>query len=188
MRKLSFEESLRKYEVDEEIINKIMSVPYDKDENRRQNQANFMCAVLKKSEELLDNDVLIKVRSESPCAITGKTLENSKKFAKDNADKSLAEKIELLHMVSLATPQFTDEKYFEVVICNRMDVCPCPCLRGCKPKDDVMPLSYCYCCAGNIRFHYQKVLGAKIRIVKMVSTITSSNGTKPCIAVFEIVK
>jgi len=184
MGKLSFEESLRKYKVDEEIIRSIIDVPYEKDENRRQEAANFEYAALKKCDELLDFDILCKVRCERSCSTTGSVLLQSKQFAKDNSSKSLEEKIALLQHIP--KPVFIDQYRLEGLICGKFDVCPCTCLRGCTPKEDVMPLSYCLCCAGFLKFHYEKSLGIKLRIEKMVSSILNSKGTQPCVAIYEI--
>jgi hypothetical protein len=34
-----------------------------------------------------------------------------------------------------------------------------------------MPVSYCLCCGGHFKFHYQKALGLKLRVKEVVTSI-----------------
>ena len=65
--------------------------------------------------------------------------------------------------------------------------CPCWNFNGCTPKNSEMPLSYCLCCAGHFRFHYEKALNVKLRVKKVVSSILNSRGKEPCVFLYEIV-
>ena len=50
-----------------------------------------------------------------------------------------------------------------------------------------MPINYCLCCAGHFRFHYQKALGIKLRVKKIVSSAFDSN-PQYCSFIFEIIE
>jgi len=51
----------------------------------------------------------------------------------------------------------------------------------------VMPLTYCFCCAGHCRQHLQKLLDIELRTKEIVSSPINSGGKKPCEFIFEIV-
>jgi len=50
-----------------------------------------------------------------------------------------------------------------------------------------VPLTYCGCCGGHIRYHFQNFLGAELRLVENVSSPISSNGEKCCEFRYEII-
>lgn len=52
----------------------------------------------------------------------------------------------------------------------------------------VMPLVYCYCCAGSCRRHLQLQLGVQLRTKEIISSPINSGGEKPCAFTFEIVE
>lgn len=190
---MSFEKHLRKLKIDEKKINEIMNVDYLKNEkDPGQDTANFMAAVMNKCEELLDYDTISEIMLDRACCKTGLRLNNSRNFAKENCDKTMEEKLRLLGNVAyMGKPFLNDKGDIETVAVgsNASSKMSCPCwhLNAAKPVDDPMPLSYCKCCAGHFRFHYQKALGRKIRLKEVVSSILNSDGKKPCIFIYEII-
>jgi len=58
------------------------------------------------------------------------------------------------------------------------DACPCPVFQGQEPKGPVF-LTYCYCCAGHFRFHYQIALDWKLVTRAVVSSALASLGAEP---------
>jgi len=54
--------------------------------------------------------------------------------------------------------------------------------------NSVMPLSYCYCCAGSCRRYYHSKYGIELKTKEIVSSPINSKGEKPCSFVFEIVQ
>lgn len=53
--------------------------------------------------------------------------------------------------------------------------------------DYVMPLSYCYCCAGSVHRHLQLQLSVELKTKEIISSPINSRGEKPCGIIFEIV-
>jgi len=189
---MAFDVHLRNAGVDEAIIAQIMSVEYCRDEgNAKQNEANFMAAALRKSEELLDDDMLSEVMFDRACCKTGYRLANSRAFAKEHKDKPLEEKLALLHDVkNMGHPFLNADGDIESVAVFWRGVqgvkCPCWQINGNQPVDGPMPLAYCRCCAGHFRFHYQKALGLKLRLKQVKSSLLNSEGKEPCVFVYEI--
>jgi hypothetical protein len=58
---------------------------------------------------------------------------------------------------------------------------------GVELKEPVS-ITYCYCCAGHFRHHYQNALGIKLKTKKVISSVLNSLGKKPCQFVYEIDK
>jgi hypothetical protein len=122
--------------------------------------------------------------SEMSCCTDGEMLEKSIIFAETHKDKSFAERMKLLEHIS--QPWFIDDNHIGSYITGEHEtVCSCWVLEGRKPQNGTMPTSYCLCCAGFLKFHYEKTLGIKLRTDKMTSTLLQ--GDKRCSVIFEIV-
>lgn len=189
---MEFEDYLRKQEIDEKIIEEIMGVNYPKDKNNlKQNYANFMAAAIRKCDELLEPDVISEIMYNRACCKTGAKLKNSRRFAKENKDKTIEEKLKLLGNERYMGKPFLNKNGDIQTIavgnynCDNL-VCPCLHFGGAKPQNGLMPLSYCKCCGGHFRFHYQKALGEKLILKEVVSSILNSEGKEPCVFIYEI--
>ena len=185
---MTFLEALRKARVDETIIEEIMNVEYPHDAaNPKQDNANFMATAMVKCEELLEFDRIAEVMFHRACCKSGYRLENAKGLAKEHGDKPLAEKVELLGQLQyMGKPRLTGDGDIETVGVGNMDRCPCWNFAGCTPANGPMPLTYCLCCAGHFRFHYEKALGVKLKAKPVVSSILNSGCKEPCVFVYEI--
>lgn len=190
---MGFEKHLRKLNIDEMVIEKIMNVDYPKDkDNSKQDLANFMAAAMLKCEELLDYDTISKVMYDRACCKSGFRLKNSRIFAKEHNNKTLEEKLNLLGNVKyMGKPYLNMNGDIETIAVGSYNsnnmTCPCWHFKGAEPVSGPMPLSYCKCCAGHFRFHYQKALGEKLRLKEVVSSILNSNGKSPCVFIYEII-
>ena len=60
--------------------------------------------------------------------------------------------------------------------------------EGSSHDGSVMPLLYCFCCAGGFRRHLQLQLGVELKTKEIVSSPINSKGEKPCEFIFDIVK
>jgi hypothetical protein len=191
---MDFDKHLRKQGIEESIIEKIMGVDYQiNKENPKQNTADFMEVALHKCEELLSYDTISEIMFDRACCKTGIRLNNSKAFAKEHANKTIEEKLKLLCDVpNMGKPCLNSDGDIETVAVGSFEsngmVCPCWQLGGATPVNGPMPLSYCKCCAGHFRFHYQKALNEKLRLKEVLSSILNSNGRLPCVFVYEIKK
>ena len=173
----TFDQNLKKAGVSDEIIADVINVTYSKSKNEKQNNADFYAAALNKCDELLEYDTLAEAMFDRACCKGGYRLSNAKKLAKESKDKTLAEKLELLGQLKyMGHPQLTEEGDIFTGYCagsGTPDKLKCSCwqLSGCVPKESKMPLSYCLCCAGHFRYHYQIALGLKLRVKKVVTSV-----------------
>ena len=142
---------------------------------------------------MLNFDVLAEVMFHRACCKSGFRLENSKKIAKEFIGKTLKEKLEALGQQKwMGHPHLTENGEIYTEHCagsGSSDNIKCSCWRfdGCVPQKGKMPINYCLCCAGHFRFHYQKALGIKLRVKKIVSSAFDSN-PQYCSFIFEIIE
>lgn len=54
-------------------------------------------------------------------------------------------------------------------------------------KPTTVSLTYCGCCSGHVKYHFENLLGVKLRLIETVSSPINSNGEKQCEHLFEIV-
>jgi hypothetical protein len=62
--------------------------------------------------------------------------------------------------------------------------CACPNFNKLKDIPTVSS-TYCLCCAGHFRYHYQNMLGVKLKTKEIVSSPLDSDGNNPCAFIFE---
>jgi len=63
--------------------------------------------------------------------------------------------------------------------------CVCPVIGELAEPADVS-LTYCGCCSGHAKYHFEHQLGIKLRLKETVSSPLSSNGEKYCEHLFTI--
>lgn len=173
---------LLKNGVNPDFIQAIMDIPYKKDNNPKQDFANYAYEALKRCEEVLDFDTLNKVMSEQSCCRTGKLDKISCDFGKEHTDKPLIEKIELLTHISKPIT-LGDGRYLVYITGEHENNCSCSQVKNCQPVDGKMPMSYCSCCAGFGIYHYKLSLGLELKKEEMVSSIL--NGDDRCCVILK---
>lgn len=160
--------------------------------------------VIERMENTLDSDTLHQILDTNACTGGKESLKRSEKTGKEISDKTLSEKIAHVNNIS------SDSEKILLNADNTLSVkwsfdnngkykCACSAavktgvmvselaLENNNAGDCVMPLSYCYCCAGSGRRHLQLQLGVELKTKEVVSTPINSKGEKPCEFVFEIV-
>jgi hypothetical protein len=187
-----FVKSLKKRGVGGEIIEQILSVPYPKDDDPPQDNANFYAAAMRRCVELLGFEKTAEVMYERACCKSGYRLANAKQLFKEHGDKPVQERLALLGTLQyMGKPRLNADGDIETVAVGREGAfgmrCPCWHFKGRLPEGG-MPLSYCLCCAGHFRFHYESALGVRLRAKRVVSSMLNSGGEKPCAFVFEIIR
>lgn len=191
---MSFADHLRNAGIDEEIVEQIMSVSYTRDEsNPEQDCVNYHAAAMQKCEELLDFGTISDIMFGRSCCKSGFRLKNARQLAREHGDKTLEEKLVLLgELRYMGKPRLNSDGDIESTAVGSYEhsggmTCPCWYFNGHVPDEGPMPLTYCLCCAGHFRFHYQKALGVKLRVKRVVSSIINSGGELPCVFVYEII-
>ncbi len=189
---MAFIDHLRKANVDEQTIQAIFG-PDASAEPREgtQEYVDYMAGVLRKCDELLDHEIFSAAMFDRACCKSGYRLNNAKQMAKEHGDKSLDEKLKILgELKYMGKPFLNEEGDIETVAVGGHGFtgmyCPCWRIKSLTPSDGPMPLNYCACCGGHFMFHYQKALGIKLRLKKIVSSTLNSGGSEPCVFQYKI--
>ena len=189
---MAFADHLKKCGVDEDTIARITGLGgAGEPREGTQEYVDYMARALIKCDELLDHDLLCSTMFDRACCKGGFRLNNAKQMAKEHGDKPLAEKLKLLgELKYMGKPFLNEDGDIETVAVGGygstgMD-CPCWRLKGLSPSGGPMPQSYCACCGGHFMFHYQKALGLKLRLKKVVSSKLNSMGAAPCVFRYQI--
>lgn len=164
-----FNETLVKYGIDPAIIDEInegfegiaSSAP-------KSVRAAYFSRATRIMDEKAPPDTTQAIYDANACCKSGARLKASKQFAKDNQALSLAEKLAKIPEVpNMGKPELNADGSITVrAVSFWYDDkfnCACPNFNGVK-QDEPISKTYCYCCGGHFRFHYEKMLGAKLRV------------------------
>ncbi len=160
--------------------------------------------VIERMEKTLDSDTLQQILDSHACSGGKEFIDRCKKIGKEIAGKTLSERIAHVNNTSSGSEKITLNADNTLSVKWSFDnngkyrcVCPAAVKKGVRVSElalennnavnCVMPLSYCYCCAGSGRRHMQLQLGIELKTKKVVSTPINSRGEKPCEFIFEIV-
>lgn len=181
---MEFLETLKALGVSEEVVTLVSEAPYPKSKDEKQDYANRIAAVLSECKKHIDPEILSEAMQARACCKSGFRLKNSRAIAKTGAP--LEERLTMLSEAKYMGKAHITEAgtlYLEGVGRPGGEKYDCPCWRlsGRTPIDGSMPAEYCMCCAGHFRFHYEKALGRKLRLLRVVSSILESGGKKPCV-------
>jgi len=154
----------------------------------RERRAAFFADVIARMDATLDLETRRDIRDACACSKGGWRLKAVQKLARDHADRSLEDRLTALRKITyMGKPLLNADG---TITCGVGDeggfTCPCPVFYGLDVQEPVS-LTYCYCCAGHFRFHYQIALDRKLVTRAVVSSALASLGEKPCRFVFEIV-
>ncbi len=185
-----FKESLLIFDIDQKIIDRIYN-GYEtlKSSSPKNEKAAFFCRAQKILDEKADRTQLIELMDFNACCKNGTRDKASKDFAKQYSSLPLSEKIKLISGVpNMGNPELIEKNMIKTgIYWKEGDLyrCPCPNFNGLKEVPQ-MPLSYCLCCAGHFRYHYQNMLRIKLLTHKIVSSPLNSLGKSPCEFIFRI--
>lgn len=149
-------------------------------------------------ETLLDPDTVYQILDASACGTSKKELNGIKRIAAD----SLQERIDAMAHVGDFHAGWNVRLSNDDTITAGWTIqekgayaCVCSAAVNKKQKvsdlahgDRVMPLTYCFCCAGHCRRHLEKLLGVGLKTKEVVSSPIHSGGQKPCAFIFEIMR
>jgi len=148
----------------------------------------FFTQAVQCMDEVLDVQVCRDIRDACACSKGGYRLKAVQKLAQEYEGRALAEKISALNQVThMGKPVLNPDGTITTGIGEKGGFeCPCPVFNGSGVQEPVS-LTYCYCCAGQFRFHYQVALGVKLATIAVLSSALNSLRSEPCRFVFEIV-
>jgi hypothetical protein len=184
-----FRNALQEVQVDEKSIAAIMA-GYEKisDKVKKQTRADFFIEAMKRMDNLLDNETCHAIRDACACSKCGYRLKAVQKLAHEYAGRSLEDKLQSLWQVnSMGKPVLNADGTITTGIGDQGGFeCPCPVFQGVNVKEPVSK-TYCYCCAGHFRYHYQIALGVKLKTLAVESSALASAREKPCRFTYAIV-
>ena len=160
------------------------------------NQPAEVLSLIGQMDDLLTEGQRLDVMQEQGCFKTGHGHAMNLAFARAHAGKSIEERIALLndavvnpHVPCRLNDDGTLSLYWEIGEAGNYQ-CVCACYKRLKkeqPGISDISKTYCGCCGGHIRHHYQNILGVQLRLKEVVSSPISSNGQKRCAFLFDIV-
>ena len=185
-----FKSALQEYQVGEDISAQIFE-GYENvsDKLKKEKRAAFFMQAIERMEALLDRELCHDVRDACACSKGGWRLKAMQKIAKECEGQSVEQKLQAIGQVTyMGNPVLNEDG---TITAGVGDVggfqCPCPVFSGVKLEQTVSK-TYCYCCAGHFRHHYQIALGKRLRTRDVVSSALESRGQEPCRFVFEILE
>ena len=153
-----------------------------------ENTPEAQVAFAAQMDRLLTKAQILGIMEEQGC----NKNEPSAAFMEKLNGKTVAERLEVLNAMDItesAHGRINDDGTLSVFWHfedNGKYFCVCPVIGELAEQADVS-LTYCGCCSGHVKFHFEHQLGVKLRLKETVSSPLSSNGAKYCEHLFEII-
>lgn len=146
-------------------------------------------AFVNQMDSLLSKEQILSIMEEQGCNKKEPTAEFMLKFR----DKPLEERMNIINAMSLYEQphcRINDDETLSIFWDNYVKdgkyQCVCPMMSELS-KSEAVSITFCGCCSGHVKFHFENFLGVKLRLVETVSSPISSNGEKYCEHRFEII-
>lgn len=190
-----FKEILGEFKVSQEIIDE-MYVGFDGivSKTNKKIKSAFFCQALNVMNEKLPPEQVQEIIEANACCKSGARERASKAFAKEYANLKLEEKLSIisqkpeLYMGQAHLDESGDIIVTGAGIHNGIKYeCVCPTISKVK-RDYAIPREYCYCCGGHFKYHYEIMLGVKLKLAEIVSSPHDTDGEMPCVFRYEILQ
>lgn len=165
--------------IDPAVIQRIMKDGEKiKQTDRNEKKAEWLFSAMKRMDKELGIEQRHKVRQECACCLGGKRHELCIRINKKSSDTTAAilaaneAKLVFGHSVKEIEKGTYEVSFFP----DDIDIKTCPCVKG---LGKAMPITYCYCCGGHVKYHLETVLGKRLS-VKVIETVLSTIGKKGC--------
>ena len=185
-----FKNALQEFQVDEDIVSQVFQ-GYESisDRSKKERRAAFFIQAIERMESLLDRQLCHDIRDACACSKGGWRLKAMQRIAKECEGQSVEQKLQAIGQVKyMGNPVLNEDG---TITAGVGDVggfqCPCP-VFGSVELEQAPSKTYCYCCAGHFRHHYQIALGKRLRTRDVVSSALASRRKEPCRFVFEILE
>ena len=142
-------------------------------------------------DNLLSKEQILSVMEEQGCE---KYLHDSAVGLMEKlSGKPIEERIEILNSTKMneqPRSRLNDDGTLNIFWWYKDDggkfICVCPIMNKLL-RPATVSLTYCGCCGGHVKYHFQNFLGVKLRLLETVSSPINSNGEKYCEHRFEII-
>ena len=153
-------------------------------------RAAFFTHAVEMLEQSSQPAIVRELMEWNACCKSGAREKASKQFARDNLALSLQEKLEKISTVPyMGKPVLESDGTLTLHAVSWLDGdsyrCACSQFSGLKRTQPVGK-SYCLCCAGHFKYHYEIMLGARLQTLEVVSSPLESLGKKPCVIRYAI--
>ena len=181
-----FRETLIKHRIPEPLIQEIhQDFEGIVSKSQKKVKASYFKRAIDILEEQIEPERLISLLADNACCKGGAREKASKSFAKEHKGKSLEEKLALIPAVPhMGRPALNEDGSITIYAVHYSDgekfQCACPNYNGLK-RDYPVSRSYCFCCAGHFRHHYEIMLEMKLRPAEIISSPLDSEGNNPCV-------
>lgn len=186
-----FKKSLEKFGIGEKVISQINEGYEDTvDKTPKKTRAAYFKRAVDIMTEQVDSQKLQDIFEWNACCKGGAREKASKAFAKENEHLSIDEKLEKIKGVpNMGEPLRNEDGTITVKAVSYSDgekyLCSCSNFSGLK-YDYSVSKNYCFCCAGHFKYHYEIMLGLKLKTLEIESSPLESNGKYPCVIKFAI--
>ena len=171
--------------IDRSIIDRIMEGGEDiRGKSSPEEKADWFRGAMNRMDDLLDLPTRKTVREGCACRTGRQTTKVSQRVAKDNA--TLEARIAAINKTFMAFGGgvWTQDNG-EIIVRfapKGSEGYRCSCLpKAEKP----ISVTYCYCCGGHVKHHFQISLGLKLEVTPRGAAL-STGGKKPCTFSFRI--
>ena len=188
-----FRETLDDFKVSRDIIDE-MYVGFDGivSKTNKKIKSAFFKQALDVMNEKLPPEKVQEIIEANACCKSGGRKKASEEFARINADKTTEEKLALISArpyLNMGSAELDENRQLLVHAVSfhpgEKFECACPTVSKIK-RDYTIPREYCYCCGGHFKYHYEIMLGVKLKLVEIVSSPHDTGGEMPCAFRFEI--
>ncbi len=178
---------IRKTMLDKGIPIEVMErfvFPYTEDETPEEK-----IAFANQMDNLLSKSQILSVMEEQGCNKSKPTAE----FMLKLKGKPIKERIRILNAMDVnesARSRLNDDGTLSIFWDfedNGKHRCVCSIINKLS-KPTTVSLTFCGCCSGHVKYHFENSLGVKLRLKETVSSPISSNGEKQCEHLFEIIE
>jgi len=143
-------------------------------------------------DRLLTKEQILCVMAEQGCEKYEHEPNYSQLMSKLNG-KSIEERIGILNAMNINETthyRVNDDGTLSVFANHTRNgkyICCCPIIHKLS-KPAMVSLTYCGCCGGHLKYHSEKSLNVKLRLIETVSSPINSNGEKFCEFLFKIIE
>lgn len=159
-------------------------VNYESGKQRQQ----WLAGAMKRMDERLPAQKVKEIREASACCLGGERARLAKEIRESNA--TVAERFEALaktkYIVGDTAVRVSDGVYRVCFWEHPQGPKGCSCLKY-VPSDEPMSKSWCLCCGGHIKTHFENALGVRAEC-ECISSQLSSCGREPCVFELRIVE
>jgi len=149
-------------------------------------KADWLRVAMTRMDKLLDLPTRKAVREGCACRVGKQTSKYSRSIAKGNA--TLEGRIAVVHNTFMAFGGGVWMQDNGEILVRFGPEGPGGYRCSCLPKaEKPLSVTYCYCCAGHVKHHFQLSLGLKLEATPR-GTALSTGGKKPCTFSLRIVE